>query len=286
MLESEHHPGNLAKSESMKQVSSKLIKGNIRSWFRHDCSSCYRVNDCMTASGLTQDKLEYVLRARGFKFPLTEAMLRGRKEHEMFLAQFPTIDDYGIHELIRDLLKGKKLELSEVRVCSRLYGLRGSIDKLTIQFDGRNLDADILELKTKYNKRYIYQLGAYGMILSDPHFEIIYDRLMKKNPNKYKVVGITPLPEVPINVNIRLKLQTIEDNKAYSWVWMHNGAMTSWADGVSKMIQKRMKEYRKLHKYGILLVEELSKEKPKDRQRFLGKRKPMRKTKPVVKKTC
>jgi len=252
-----------------------LIKGTVRSWFRTDCGSCFMVNKCISATGITRSKFEYVLKARGWRVRVTEKMMKGRQRHEDYLFPYKTVKEYGINQLDKDIYDGKEIFLSEVRICSRFYGLRGRIDLLKIHLTKNSFFAHIVELKSSYFKTDILQLMVYGLILSDPEFEFSY----KKDK---KIIGTKILPKLPLNMNIKLELRIFGKEKGYVRWWMVKNELTDWAKGRSLALQKRLKMYRKLHKYSIYLISDYDKSKSK--QRFLGRRRPTIKTRPKVRK--
>jgi hypothetical protein len=261
-----------------KTPSQKLIKGQIRSWFRTDCGKCYRCFDCMFARGPTMERTDYLLAARGYRQPVTQAMIKGRETHDEYLSQFKTVDEYGIWNLKNDLMDGKEITLSEVRVCSRLYGLRGVLDLLKIRYKDGVLDAKIVEFKNIMIKKYFTQLAAYGTILTDRRFEVVYHHT-RKNSDKLYVTGLPLLPDGPFKMNLSVQLQTWTGKK-FEREWLVENKMTKWAEGIHLGLLKKVKDFRSLHKYDIYLIPN----KDRSKQMFLGKKKILVGHKPKVKR--
>jgi len=256
------------------------IMGQARSWFRDDCSGCCRVFDCVGAYFATESKVDYLLHIRGYKRVPTELMLKGIEMHENLTEMYETVDEYGAKTMRNDFLSGKEVILKEVGVCSRKYGMRGVIDVLKMTYDKKSAFLEVIEIKPVIKRQYWRQVAVYATILSDPEFEIRY---IEKRGKKQKKLGIRLLPDIPLKLNITVGIYSYKKNRIYSKAWMENGKMTKWARGISAGIQKRAKIYRKLHKYDIYIIPELESEK-KTRQRFLGRRKILVKSKPKVRK--
>jgi len=263
----------------MKRREYPKFTGQIMSHMRSDCFSCPQRFTCMTAGGLGKDKIRYAKQIRRIKDPINEAMKKGKELHEMYLSPYKELEDYGLFQFLEDLRKGKKITLSEVPICSRYYGLRGIIDKLTIQLVKKELNIEITELKSGYYKGYIYQLAAYGMILSDPRFEIIYEK--KTVRGKSIITGVIPLPDRPLNKNIKINLQILSTGNVITKMWLENNAMSECSRGMMASAQKRMKLYRKFHKLGVSFAEDFDKT-IKHKQWFFGKNRLLKKTKPRI----
>jgi len=261
------------------KIKGFFIKGQTYSWFRDDCQKCSQCSQCVSATGITANKLEYLLRIKGYRKVETEAMRKGKKLHEEMLKYYKTVDDYGIEDLRMDFLQGKLIRLSEVKVCSKLYGLRGIIDLLSMQFNPKSQSVvfDILDIKPALNSKYILQVATYGLILSDPDFEICYK---KKGKRKTKTLGKKLLPDVPVKITINLHIST--PKKDHRIEFMRENSLTKRGAGYKSAILRKAKEKRKLHKVGLWLIPELD-SRVKERQRFFGKRKLLVKSKPVIK---
>ena len=270
--------------ESMKKFDFKKtvwIQGRILSQFRDDCKVCPMQHLCVRATGLWQSPLEYVLTCKGFKLMETEEMRLGKEFHEEEMLAIPTINDIGYNKYLDWYFASKKILLSEVGVCSRLYGLRGKIDILYIHpdFKKKKLDILIKELKLVFNKKYIPQVGAYALILSDPEAEIVFKWQTKKGE---KVIGQRIFPVVDLfHRNIAIEIMT-EDGRIWKKDFMVNNKLTKWGSGINMLVRRLAKKKRKLHKFGLYLIEELDKN-VKHKQLFLGKRKILVKSKPKVK---
>ena len=255
------------------KIKGYIFKAQSYSFFRSDCQKCPQVNRCISATGLVSDNLDYVLRLKGYRKIETEAMRKGKELHREALATYKTVDDLGIKTIRNELLSGRELTLSEVPVCSRLYGLKGVIDLLRMRLVKQKFTVDIYDIKPALNSKYIIQVAVYGLILSDNDFEIVYK-------SKKKRLGMKILPDIPLKKNINIYI--VEPKKQHKIEFIKNNKFTKKGAGYKAYICRLMKEKRKFHKFGIWLVAELDKN-VKERQLFFGIRKLLKKSKPVVK---
>jgi hypothetical protein len=260
-----------------KTPADNLIKGTIRSRFRSDCTGCSQYYACISCGNITKGLPEYILQARGYKIPQTEAMRKGKEMHEEILENLQTVEEYGIERLKNDLTAGKTIHLKEVKICSRQWGVKGIVDDLEIRLDGNNFHAHITELKSSYWKNYLYQMAGYAVIMSNPNFEICFTVKGKK---KDRVVGIPLLPNIPININLKTTLYIMNQNRRFTTVWMTNGKMSKFGFGMMNSIWNKLKTKRKYHKTNIYDIESMMNEG--SRQMYLGLKKPIVKNRPRI----
>lgn len=84
---------------------------------RSDCSSCFNVNKCMSATSFTRDPRKYFLKIKGFREADTPEMKAGRERHEGVLRKYKTLTEYGIPNFFKDLIAGNEITLREVGMC-------------------------------------------------------------------------------------------------------------------------------------------------------------------------
>ena len=260
-----------------RKIQNFIIKKTSYTWFRSDCQDCISCNRCMSATSLGLSKIDYLLYIRGFKRAQTEAMRKGKEEHEELLASYKTVEEYGPKLIRNNLLAGEEIRLSEVKVCSKKFGYRGVMDLLRTKMTESVVDFDIYEIKHFVSKKYLKQVAVYGTILSDRDFEIIY---RERGKRKEKRLGLKILPDIPLNMNINIFITTPQ--KTFKIEWMKNNQLTEYASGFTKGILKESKEKRKLHNANIYMLPDLDKN-IKERQLFFGKRKIIKKSRPRIK---
>lgn len=252
-----------------------LIKGTTYSFFRADCQKCAQINKCISATGVTGNNLDYILKLKGYKKVQTPAMIEGIRTHEELLFPYSDVKTYGVKLIRNDLLAGKEIKLNEVRVCSRLFGFKGIIDLLRMRYDKESsvVDIDILDIKPAITSKFILQLTVYGLMMADPDFEMIYE-------DKKKFYGMKILPNIPLYKNITFHISTPKKN--YVIKFMVRNVLTKKGTGYKFAVLRKAKEKRLLHNYGLWVIPELDRNE-KERQRFFGRTKIITKTKPVIK---
>lgn len=262
--------------------SSKMIKGQKFCFFRKDCGKCAHFKTCTSPTGVAMDKAAYWGYCHGIREETTEAMRAGTERHRIYQEGISTVDELGGPAGIQErLLDGEYLEIQEVPVCSRYWGLHGFIDILEIQLKGDQLFAKIIDLKTGWMKKYLYQISAYGMILEDPDFHVCYDQRYK-NKAGVRRLGERIIPRgMTLNKNIKLCIYFFGSKNTLDFEWMSNNTLSDFAAGMTAQVSRRLKEYRPLHKQAFILPEDVHPQR-KDKQRFFGTSKLLKKTKPKI----
>jgi hypothetical protein len=282
-----------------------MIKRQNYSFFCDDCRKCAQRGRCVSATSFNVDFRRYFLKIRGAREELTELMRRGIERHEEHLKDFSEPNIFGIKIIRQKILEGRPLIMKEVKVCSPLYGLRGIIDKLEIRKENGEWYITATELKSSWFKNYIFQLGTYGLILSDLKCRTILKRTVRKT----KEVAYYLYPIALKNLNVSLCLQ-IFDRKPVVIDWMRDNHLTEKAHGIGAFIQSQANRYRSFHKLGIYYLNEIRPCRGCDsgnldnrykcglwdrycskvsyenagnhRQKYLGKKKLLIKTKPAI----
>jgi len=260
-----------------RTAADKIVKGQVMCRFRSDCVGCNNYFSCVFCSGISKDISEYILQSRGYKKPVNAAMLKGLEKHKEYLQDFPTIEELGIDNIRNNLVAGKEIIIQEARLCNRLWGIRGVADLLEMKLEGNNFHVHITELKNIYWKQYLFQLAGYALIMSNSGFELVFDT--KTKTGKRRVSGAPVLSSgVPYNFNVKTTLFSTSKNRGFSMEWMKDGKMSKFGFGITNALQQKMKEKRLYHK---MYLTNINKEE-RTRQMFLGRMKPLVKTKPKV----
>lgn len=262
--------------------SSKMIKGQVFCWFRKDCNKCDHFKTCISPSGVARDKIDYWAYCHKIREPQTEAMRKGIERHRAYQMEIPTVEDIGgVQELQEKVLMGKYLKLQEVPICSRYWGIHGFIDVLEIKLEKDNLWIKITDLKSNWWKKYLYQMASYAMMMQEPDVEVCYNKPYKRKKGSRRL-GMRLFPKgMILNKNIKMCVYFFHTKKTIEWDWMDNNIMSDFAAGMTMQVSKRLREYRPLHKRAFMLAEDID-PKRKDKQRFFGKSKLIKKTKPKI----
>ena len=185
---------------------SFVAKKETTTWFRADCFQCRNFGTCLAGSTMNLSVEEYVKRLSG-QGQRTMEMVQGQIFHEQATKGVPTIDEYGVKTFKRDLANGKRIVLREVKMCSRFrMGLRGTVDKLTMQKIGKNHFAiQMQENKSHiFLRSYLRQTTHYGLIVSAHDFEIVY-RCEKEDRCEMRGFRIYP-PNSILDVDLVLRI--------------------------------------------------------------------------------
>jgi len=283
-------------------MKNKAIKKGYVCQFHKDCVKCSMKNLCISASGLVSGDRRYFLRNKGYREPTTEAMTKGKELHEKYQKGMKSALKTPFHIIRKELFSGMELVYSEFQLCSPLYGLRGIIDVLKIQYDRTNKVMNLtgVELKSHYWKPYFKQIACYGLILSDLKHRFVQE--VTKRKTRRITHKFYPNEEFRLNINLRLQ---VFEKKPIDIPWVKNNQMTDYANGISAYVLRRAKELRVYHKLGLHWLEEIPecencnpefcgfyqrfcskipkvKEKVKTKQRYWGKKKLLIKTKPKI----
>jgi hypothetical protein len=230
---------------------------------------------------LARDKIDYWAYCHGIREPTTEAMLAGRDRHAAYLKKFKTIDELGIEEFQYRLVSGEEITLQEIKVCSKYWGLHGIIDLLKIQMIDNNLFIKVIDLKSNWWKKYLYQLSVYAMMIQEPDAEFCY-QVPYKRKKGFRILGSRIYPKnLNVNKNILTSIYLLHTGKELNFPWMTNNTLSDFASGMEFQVCRRLREYRPLHKRAFILPEDINLSR-RDRQRFFGKSNLMVKTKPHI----
>jgi len=278
-------------------------KENTISFFGEGCKKCSRKFDCISATSVTSDLRKYLLKVNGYQQKPTIYMSQGKAMHKKEQIGIKTLDEYGIDKFKEDFYRGKQITLSEVKVCSPKYGFRGIIDILEIKFDkDNNITIKIRELKKKWWDSYITQIAIYGLIFSDRDMCFYYE---KKGRKKVKLMPFKVYPKIDFNLNIYCTLEMLEVKKTYAFTFMENNLISDQMSGISVDAINKANLRRVFHKRGIYYIENTPpckfcmgnsdycslweicskvnyEEERKQKQMYLGKRKTLTKTKPIL----
>lgn len=156
-----------------------MIKKTTRTIFAKECYNCPNRNICLSGNRLSRDKRMFLLSLL-HKQPKTKAMIIGEEQHKEKQKGIKTIEEYGITKFYKDLYSGKRIILKELRICGKSVGLRGIVDMISIQYEKGTFNIFIWEFKRKINKNNLYQFYTYVKILSDRLCRVIYKKKVRK----------------------------------------------------------------------------------------------------------
>lgn len=244
----------ITKMKTTKMSNIEEIKKSYVCRFHTACSGCAKKNLCVSASSLTSEPREYLLRNKGYRVPRNEAMQRGIIRHELYQQGMRSALVFPFHVMRRELFSGREIVFKEFQVCSTFYALRGVIDVLRFQYDRENKVMNVVaeEIKSSYWKKYFQQLAVYGLILSDLNFLFVQEVTKRKT----RRIIHKFYPREQFNLNIKVILQVFA-KKPIEIEWMQNNLMTEWANGISAGVMNKAKSLNSLHKLGIYWLQEL-----------------------------
>ena len=253
---------------------------------------------------------KYFLKIKGHREPYTEAMKKGTAKHELYTRNLKTLEEYGVNRFRKDLYKGKTIELKELKCCNNsMYAMRGIIDQIKLKMDLKNkkFDIAITEWKSGWFTPYIFQINTYGLIFSNNHTKIVYER-KKKRGKGVKRLLLDFLPKFELSRDIRIDLRIFGNKEKFQY-FMKDNLIVGKSGSFVSVILKKAKQLRKLHKLGIMFAGEIppckdcvngfngrwtcglwndicskinAKESKKVRQRFWGKNKLLVNSKPRI----
>ncbi len=240
----------------MANPSPSFLKGQSYSFARNDCQRCYQFSRCISASSFSHDSRHYLLAVRGFEQPTTRLMKLGTQGHEAYQRErgIPTLQEYGQERFFIDLADCKPIQLKEVSACSRLYGIRGHMDVFFIhQVTPGRFQIRITELKSSYQKIYLFQLIAYCLMFADPSVELHTKKPLKRDPTQYRTYGQRLINNVaPVLVNIEAVLgHDFENMRYFIRPFMVENKITEWGSGLSAAVQKRANNCRRYQRLGL-----------------------------------
>lgn len=269
----------------------KSLKGKNWSFAHQGCLGCVHKNDCVRCSSLNQPNRQILLAFLGFRKKQNKAMADGIAQHELHFKDQKELDQYGVKQFYSDLYTGKDIFIKEANVCSPSHGLRGHIDGLKLSYNPKEKKFffEIQELKPKWSRSYLMQLAGYALILSDPYCQIIYKKVVRKEHHIPRKLYL----QHPINITAMGKFIYYKmDNKEYCMELINNNQISPITNG----LYSRLKKIRTFMKAGVFYLSDL-KECPwcsnecefysvcskypysKDKQRYLGRTKLLRKSK-------
>jgi len=234
-----------------------MISKPPQSWFSNECFKCSQKNRCISATSFSMSERKYFLKIKGHREPQTSEMMKGKLLHEAYTQKLKTIEEYGINRFKRDLYKGKTIELSELRCCNSLVGIRGIIDQIKLKMDLKNKKFDIwiTELKSGWFIPYIFQINAYGLIFSNNHTRIVY-KVKKKRGKGFKRLLLNFLPKFELSRDIRIDLRIFGNKERFRY-FMKDNLIVGKSGEFTSVILMKAKKLRELHKLGIRFVEEI-----------------------------
>lgn len=167
------------------------------------------------------------------------------------------------------------------------------------EIEETSLNELVYNLEVEDNASYLAEgiavHNCYGLIMSDPNMRIVEEINLKKK--KRRIFRFYPMK--PFNKNINICLD-IRGKNQMNIDWMKNNLLTEWANGVTAMVQKKAKTLKSLHKADIKFINEIplckdcsewcglhkycdkAKHEPKVKQRYIGRRNILIKTKPKI----
>ena len=211
------------------------------SHFGKECADCPMAPNCISPTSIGMPERMYLMKLMGLKrAPPTEAMLKGRDDHEAYLKDYPTLADIGEKEFKNKIKLKQSIELQEVGICSPNYGLRGYVDKFDITFDGERINVTPIELKSGFSPKYVLQVFTYGIILSDINAKVFLQDKDGKNH------AFDLYPDGNFKLNIKLILQQFK-KKPQEYYFMKDDIISAkWAGHISTILSK-VKTLRKYH---------------------------------------
>ncbi|MDG6918352.1 MAG: hypothetical protein JRN62_02845 [Nitrososphaerota archaeon] len=140
------------------------------------CLICPQLRECIRCSAISRvdsghpEKLRELVRSMIYRTPPTleaqAAMDAGTEAHRRLeQARGVDTDPASVTAKIRD---GQRFYWS-LSICSVRYGLRGTVDAVLCDPQGRTLRLTVLDDKPHFSTPYMRQIFAYAMILTDPN---------------------------------------------------------------------------------------------------------------------
>lgn len=258
-----------------KKPADNLIKNPVIATFQQKCFQCPYQSTCVRGSNLSLNSENYWKAVHNKQIFTKEDIARmnaGSRWHEEITSDYKTIDEYGIDNFLQDFNEGKEISLRELKVCN-LNGRRGTIDLIRFRKFRKKITIDIVELKSGFKRENIDQLNSYASLFTNSNAEIIYKT--KKKTKGIPFRGIKFIPEDSI-VYIRTLLISKRFGKIHQNIWMRDNILTESGRIGEMLLQKKLKNYRRLHKMAIYKPIE-----QKNVQRFIGRRKWIIKSHPV-----
>ena len=288
---------------NIRSLLFKMIKHQSISMFSDGCRNCVQRRQCMSAYSIIYDKRKFFLKILGHRQKQTMPMVVGKIKHEEIESQYPSVEQYGYGNMVKDMYLGKRIELKEVPICSPSYGLRGWIDLFFFEFDKKgNFKLDITDLKSSWKKWHILQIVTYGLIMSDPHcliHTVQKKKVEKKIPHRF-------YPRMTYVLKCRLGLQNLYTGYLKLFDFIEGNQIEEKMKGIAAAVIRKRNDRRQylLHEgYYDLTNFPLCKDCKRDigwcsmyeicrkidyvevrkhRQYFMGKKQLLVKTRPVV----
>ena len=162
--------------------------------FHSACSSCSHRRDCFSATRLSAGSRQAFFATKGYRVPTNDAMREGIRKHREFQQKIKSLEEYGVSKFKKDLYSGKKIRLSEVRVCSPSNGLRGIIDVLNIRFDKKEkrFVVYVEELKSSFQRKHFMQILTYALMFNDWKARLVYERVGKRGGKSFESFLLYP----------------------------------------------------------------------------------------------
>ena len=185
--------------------------------FVTDTSSITNPDLMISARRLTYCRRQFIFAQRTKGKYSKEQQLRfeeGTAKHEAIQSPYKTIDEMGYLEYRRQLYKGTKISLKELKVLSTKEYMFGVIDLFEVQFIDGILNVWITEFKSgkRKHKNHFKQLTVYAMICSDIQPYLVFDVPYKRKEGNRQVMGWMYPDHTKIkSINIKGRVYLIDE---------------------------------------------------------------------------
>ena len=226
------------------------LKKYSYSWFSKECINCLNKTNCVSGGAFHQCLRHYFLHLKGYSYEANAAMIKGKLMHENAQKDIKTIDEYGLVNFIKDLSEGKSIQLKELAICSPIYGLKGVVDIVRFQWypARREMKVFVTELKSSFNKKYIWQLAVYGLILSDLRCMIGYTKDEKRLMQKFYP------KDMKLTIHLSMKILNAGH---YNQLFMVSNLLTDWGKSISAALNNKKMVYKNFQKAGVYFLHEI-----------------------------
>ncbi len=284
---------------------NQIIKKNSIAFFGEECKNCSMRNVCLSPSRVLSDNRRFLLGLMGYKQKANKYMIAGTNAHLKLQKGIKQLHEYGVVNFKKDLIKGKEITLCEVGICSPLYGFRGYVDEMTLKMDllKKKFYIKITDYKAGWDfKSYLMQLACYSIILSDINCLIYYKKKLKTK-DKVKNIGFKLYPFKDRILDVDCFVLNWKTNKLSYFESIRNNQMTEKMRNMALGFRSKSKVKRKFMESGIYYLEETPQckwckqnsdfcsfweicskinHKEKAKQRYIGKKRLIVKTKPKL----
>jgi len=277
--------------------------------FMDKCNGCVSQNICLSPSSVLSSKRYYLLKITGNYQDQTPRMAAGTEMHAKLLGKIKSLAEYTYPKFQRDFYNGKLIELQELSMCSPTLGYRGSIDRFRIQYNKDDtINVGIYDIKPGYSLRALKQVFIYGMMASDSECRIAYTiRTPRKNRKKRITNRLYPKKPFKLKIELGIDQYLYPNANPFRTTMIDGNIPEDFAQCISFPIKRETDDKRRLHPFGLQYLSnyplcnyckkleshcslwEICQKYPyipksKFNQRYFGKQKLLRKSRPVIKR--